>query len=255
MVWIKPERLIFGNSFWHIERANPYFVLQRRKGHNIGPPTDNSSRDQRKQSAQQKQLNRSTSLAAGTSRSSSGGGGLGLGALFVSTIDSIFDTRPPPFRILYQRDFEDGQISFVIAIAVEWAEIVTNWECLERTVLPILGSLDNEEDLEKFVLNKVEGLMAIKEKETTTTNTTTNVNTTTTTTTKTMTTTATGAAAIAATDDAQKQQQQQQMQNQQTLQQQLEAEEEEDEVVEQVTKAAILQKFQKLFNQIGRAHV
>jgi hypothetical protein len=36
----------------------------------------------------------------------------GFGALFVSTIDSIFDTRPPPFRILYQRDLEDGQISF-----------------------------------------------------------------------------------------------------------------------------------------------
>jgi hypothetical protein len=41
---------------------------------------------------------------------------------------------------------------------------LADWECLERTVVPILGSLlDNEDDLEKFVLNKVEGLLAMKE--------------------------------------------------------------------------------------------
>lgn len=153
MVWIKPERLLFAQTFWHTERANPYFVLQRRKGH-----TAENTEDQKKLSTNTTALTTSTSNSR-TASSSRGG----IGALFVSTIDSIFDTRPPPYRILYQRELDDGLISFVIAIAVEWSEILSDWECLERTILPILGSLDNEEDLEKFVLNKVEGLVTIKE--------------------------------------------------------------------------------------------
>jgi hypothetical protein len=48
----------------------------------------------------------------------------------------------------------------VISIGLDWSQIVADWECLERTVLPILGSLDNEDDLEKFILNKIEGFLA-----------------------------------------------------------------------------------------------
>jgi hypothetical protein len=55
---------------------------------------------------------RSTTMPSSSGSSSTSTSRGGLGALLVSTIDSIFDTRPPPYRILYQRDFEDGQISF-----------------------------------------------------------------------------------------------------------------------------------------------
>lgn len=32
-MWVKPEEVLIANALWSTERANPYFVLQRRKGH------------------------------------------------------------------------------------------------------------------------------------------------------------------------------------------------------------------------------
>ncbi|CAB4036401.1 TBC1 domain family member 9-like, partial [Paramuricea clavata] len=32
-MWIKPAEVILANALWTTERANPYFSLQRRKGH------------------------------------------------------------------------------------------------------------------------------------------------------------------------------------------------------------------------------
>jgi hypothetical protein len=123
MVWIKPEFLLVSQPFWVNDAANPFFLLQRRKGH----------------------------------------GTKGLSSLFVATIDSVFDTRPPPYRILYNHEVDDVQITIVIAMAVHRDEIQEHWDWLEKNLLPILDSFDNEEDVRRFVLTKIEGLVAVEE--------------------------------------------------------------------------------------------
>jgi len=35
-MWITPEEVLLANALWVSERANPYFILQRRKGHGRG---------------------------------------------------------------------------------------------------------------------------------------------------------------------------------------------------------------------------
>lgn len=32
-MWVNPEEVLLANALWVTERANPYFILQRRKGH------------------------------------------------------------------------------------------------------------------------------------------------------------------------------------------------------------------------------
>jgi hypothetical protein len=93
------------------ECANSFFVLQRRKGH----------------------------------------GTRGLASLFVGTLDSIFDTRPPPYRILLQTDQSDisyREELFIylqivpiteIAIALQRKDIAENWQWLEKNLLPSMG--------------------------------------------------------------------------------------------------------------------
>lgn len=31
-MWVNPEEVLLANALWITERANPYFILQRRKG-------------------------------------------------------------------------------------------------------------------------------------------------------------------------------------------------------------------------------
>jgi len=64
-MWVTPEDSLFkGSSFWSLERTNPYFTLQRRKGRAGG----------------------------------------GLSGMLVGTMDAVLDTRPPAFRILHHTD-------------------------------------------------------------------------------------------------------------------------------------------------------
>lgn len=35
-MWISPEEVLVANALWVSERANPFFILQRRKGHGKG---------------------------------------------------------------------------------------------------------------------------------------------------------------------------------------------------------------------------
>ncbi|XP_032223477.2 TBC1 domain family member 9 [Nematostella vectensis] len=61
-MWVRPEDVLLANALWATERANPYFVMQRRKGH----------------------------------------GGGGLTSLLIGTLDNVLDSKPAPFRILLQ---------------------------------------------------------------------------------------------------------------------------------------------------------
>jgi len=36
VMWISPEEVLVANALWVSERANPFFILQRRKGHGKG---------------------------------------------------------------------------------------------------------------------------------------------------------------------------------------------------------------------------
>lgn len=81
------------------ECANSHFVLQRRKGH---------------------------------------GAGGGLSSLLVGTLDTLLDTRPPPYRILLQCDRSD--VSYQIAVALQRKDIGAHWDWLERNLMPSLGA-------------------------------------------------------------------------------------------------------------------
>ncbi|KAK7098500.1 hypothetical protein V1264_002776 [Littorina saxatilis] len=61
-MWVKPEEVLLANALWVTDQANPFFVLQRRKGY----------------------------------------GGGGLTGLLVGTLDTVLDNRTPPYRILLQ---------------------------------------------------------------------------------------------------------------------------------------------------------
>lgn len=61
-MWVKPQEVLIANALWVTDRANTFFVLQRRKGH----------------------------------------GTKGLTSLLVGTLDNVLDTKPPPYRILHQ---------------------------------------------------------------------------------------------------------------------------------------------------------
>ncbi|KAM9513944.1 TBC1 domain family member 9B-like isoform 3-T3 [Salvelinus alpinus] len=43
-MWITPEEVLLANALWVSERANPFFILQRRKGHGKGGGITGSSR-------------------------------------------------------------------------------------------------------------------------------------------------------------------------------------------------------------------
>ncbi|XP_077979306.1 TBC1 domain family member 9-like isoform X2 [Glandiceps talaboti] len=117
-MWVKPDEVLLANALWVTERANPFFVLQRRKGH----------------------------------------GGGGLASLLVGTIDTVLDTKPPPYRILHQTP--SSEVYWTVAASLHKRDILHHWEWLEQNVMQILGAFDDEDDATEFVKCKVESLIA-----------------------------------------------------------------------------------------------
>ncbi|XP_046333198.2 TBC1 domain family member 9-like isoform X1 [Haliotis rufescens] len=74
-MWVKPEEVLLANALWVTERANPYFILQKRKGY----------------------------------------GGGGLTGLLVGTLDTVLDNKTYPYRILHQTPGSEVSYSVAVA--------------------------------------------------------------------------------------------------------------------------------------------
>ncbi|XP_064423030.1 TBC1 domain family member 9B isoform X2 [Latimeria chalumnae] len=124
-MWLSPEEVLLANPLWVTERANPFFILQRRKGH---------------------------------------GKGGGFTGLLVGTLDVVLDSsvRVSPYRILHQT--QDLQVYWSIASGASRKEITEHWEWLENNLLQTLSIFDNEEDITTFVKGKIQGIIAEENK-------------------------------------------------------------------------------------------
>uniref|UniRef100_A0A3Q3MFJ9 TBC1 domain family member 9B n=1 Tax=Mastacembelus armatus TaxID=205130 RepID=A0A3Q3MFJ9_9TELE len=120
-MWIHPEEVLLAGALWVSERANPFFILQRRRGH---------------------------------------GRGGGLSGLLVGTLDVVLDSsaRVAPYRILLQT--ADSQIYWNIACGSSRKEITEHWDWLESNLLQTISIFDNDEDITTFVKGKICGIIA-----------------------------------------------------------------------------------------------
>ncbi|XP_058049067.1 TBC1 domain family member 9 isoform X1 [Ahaetulla prasina] len=123
-MWVNPEEVLLANALWITERANPYFILQKRKGHG------------------------------------GDGGSGGITGLLVGTLDVMLDSsaRVAPYRILYQAP--DSMIYWTIACGCSRKEITEHWEWLEQNLLQTLSIFENENDINTFVRGKIQGVIA-----------------------------------------------------------------------------------------------
>ncbi|XP_039196786.1 TBC1 domain family member 9B isoform X1 [Crotalus tigris] len=124
-MWLSPEEVLLANALWITERANPFFLQQRRRGH---------------------------------------GKGGGLTGLLVGTLDVVLDSsaRIAPYRILHQT--QDSQIYWAVACGSSRQEITGHWEWLENNLLQTLAIFDSEEDITTFVKGKIHGIIAEENK-------------------------------------------------------------------------------------------
>lgn len=124
-MWLNPEEVLLANALWVTERANPFFILQRRRGH---------------------------------------GKGGGLTGLLVGTLDVVLDSsaRVAPYRILHQT--QESQIYWTVACGSSRKEITEHWEWLENNLLQTLSIFENEDDITTFVKGKIHGIIAEENK-------------------------------------------------------------------------------------------
>lgn len=79
-MWIAPREVLLANALWVTERANIYFILQRRKGH----------------------------------------GDRGISSMIVNTFDTVLDSsaKLTPYRILHQTP--NSEVSYQVASGQYW---------------------------------------------------------------------------------------------------------------------------------------
>ncbi|XP_026461248.1 TBC1 domain family member 9-like [Ctenocephalides felis] len=116
---VRPQEVSVTNLLWITEKSSIYFLLQKRKGH---------------------------------------GKARGLSSLFVGTLDSVFDTKPAPYRILHQTPSSD--VYFEIACAVTSLEIERDWQWIFENISETLTSFDKENEVTDYVLCKIHAMVA-----------------------------------------------------------------------------------------------
>ncbi|XP_050429149.1 TBC1 domain family member 9-like [Adelges cooleyi] len=116
-MWVKPKEILIAHTFWQTEKSNEYFKLQHRIGH---------------------------------------GQGNKISSLLMGTFDSIFDTKPCPYRILHQTP--KSEVYYEIACALTEEEIFKDWEWLQSNL--DLKVFENEEQITTFVCTKIHSLIA-----------------------------------------------------------------------------------------------
>ncbi|CAF0924420.1 unnamed protein product [Rotaria sordida] len=116
-MWVKPLQIQI-SGFWSTDRANPYFILQRRRGH-----------DERRS---------------------------GLATLLVATIDTVLDNKISRYRILYKRP--DAEIYFLIAETDKKEDVEEHWKWIEVNMMPTLEGIDVADDISDFVQWKIKSL-------------------------------------------------------------------------------------------------
>ncbi|CAG9825643.1 unnamed protein product [Phaedon cochleariae] len=120
-MFVKPQEVLIANAFWETEKTSIYFVLQHRKGH---------------------------------------GNSKGISSLLVGTMDSIFDTKPAPYRILHQTP--TSELYYLVACSLTRKEILEDWEWLFSNVCETLHCFDSEDDITEFVMCKIESVIATR---------------------------------------------------------------------------------------------
>ncbi|XP_054734320.1 TBC1 domain family member 9 [Anastrepha obliqua] len=123
-MWIKPKEMLMPPAFWIDEMQSKYFVLQKRRGH-------------------------------GETRS--------FTSLLVNTLDSVWDTKPPPYRILHQTP--NSEVYYEIAIGLTQEEIVKDWEWLAEHLFKVLNEMESEEEITNFTICKIQSLNAQNNKD------------------------------------------------------------------------------------------
>lgn len=122
-MWVNPKEVLIANTFWLNEKLSVYFLLQHRVGH---------------------------------------GQGNKLSSLLVGTYDSLFETKPSPYRILHQTP--KSEVYYEIACALTESDILKDWEWLENNL--DLKKFENENDVTDFVCCKIKSLVATNASET-----------------------------------------------------------------------------------------
>lgn len=82
----------------------------------------------------------------------------GLSALLVGTFDSVFDTKPAPYRILHQTP--NAPQYYEIASALTRDDIMKDWDWLGNNLFMVLNEMETEEEVTNFTICKIQSLVA-----------------------------------------------------------------------------------------------